>query len=49
MSKKSEIESKTEALLEPIAKANGVVGYRGTAAQNTGLLNLLKQGKLKKA
>ena len=34
---------------EKIAKANGVAGYKGTAAQNTGLLNLLKQGKLKKA
>lgn len=31
-----------------IAKANGISGYSGTAAQNTKLLNLLKQGKLKK-
>ena len=32
-----------------IAKANGVTNYSGTAAQNTGLLNLLKQGRLKKS
>lgn len=31
-----------------IAKANGVSNYSGTASQNTKLLNLLKQGKLKK-
>ena len=29
-----------------IAEANGVEGYMGTAAQNTKLLSLLKQGKL---
>ena len=29
-----------------IAKANGITNYSGTAAQNTQLLNLLKQGKL---
>lgn len=29
-----------------IAKANGISGYIGTAAQNTKMLNLLKQGKL---
>lgn len=29
-----------------IAKANGITGYSGTAAQNTKMLNLLKQGKL---
>lgn len=29
-----------------IAKANGITAYLGTAAQNTKLLNLLKQGKL---
>jgi hypothetical protein len=29
-----------------IAKANGIKAYIGTAAQNTKLLNLLKQGKL---
>lgn len=29
-----------------IAKANGIVGYVGTASQNTKMLNLLKQGKL---
>ncbi len=32
-----------------IAKANGITLYIGTAAQNTKLLNLLKQGKLIKA
>lgn len=32
-----------------IAKANGISNYLGTASQNTKLLNLLKQGKLKKA
>lgn len=32
-----------------IAKANGISNYRGTAGQNTKMLNLLKQGKLKKA
>ena len=31
-----------------IAAANGISNYTGTAAQNTKLLNLLKQGKLKK-
>ena len=31
-----------------IAKANGIEGYKGTAPQNTKLLSLLKQGKLKK-
>lgn len=31
-----------------IAKANGIKVYIGTAKQNTQLLNLLKQGKLKK-
>lgn len=31
-----------------IAKANGISNYSGTAAQNTKMLNLLKQGKLKK-
>lgn len=29
-----------------IAKENGINGYRGTASQNSQLLNLLKQGKL---
>ena len=29
-----------------IAAANSFIGYRGTAAQNTQMLNLLKQGKL---
>ena len=31
-----------------IAKANGITGYTGTAEQNTKLLALLKQGKLRK-
>ena len=34
---------------EKIAKANGINGYKGTSSQNTQMLNLLKQGKLKKA
>lgn len=29
-----------------VAKANGIVGYVGSAAQNTKMLNLLKAGKL---
>lgn len=33
---------------EKIAKANGISGYRGTSAQNTKMLNLLKKGTLKK-
>ena len=32
-----------------IAKANGISNYTGTASQNTKLLSLAKQGKLKKA
>lgn len=32
-----------------IAKANGISNYEGTASQNTKLLSLAKQGKLKKA
>ena len=32
-----------------IAAANNISGYKGTAAQNTTMLNLLKQGRLKKA
>lgn len=32
-----------------LAKANGINNYTGTAEQNTQLLNLLKQGKLKSA
>ncbi|MBR1524365.1 MAG: hypothetical protein IJ641_07910 [Lachnospiraceae bacterium] len=32
-----------------IAAANSITGYKGTAAQNTSMLNLLKQGRLKKA
>lgn len=31
-----------------IAAKNGITGYRGTAVQNTKMLNLLKQGKLRK-
>ncbi len=31
-----------------IAKANGITGYKGTAAQNTKLLELLKKGMLRK-
>ena len=33
---------------ENIAKKNGISNYSGSASQNTQLLNLLKQGKLKK-
>lgn len=32
-----------------IAAANSITGYKGTATQNTTMLNLLKQGRLKKA
>lgn len=32
-----------------IAVANSISGYKGTAVQNTTMLNLLKQGRLKKA
>ncbi len=32
-----------------IAAANGIAGYRGTAAQNTQMYNLLVAGRLKKA
>lgn len=32
-----------------IAAANGITGYKGTAYQNTTMLNLLKQGRLKRA
>ena len=38
--------SSTFANRTKIAKANGIKDYSGTAAQNTKLLNLLKQGKL---
>ncbi|MBP5380094.1 MAG: glucosaminidase domain-containing protein [Ruminococcus sp.] len=34
------------AYRKKIAEANGITNYSGTAAQNTKLLNLLKQGKL---
>ena len=33
---------------EKIAAKNGITGYKGTPAQNTRMLNLLKQGKLLK-
>lgn len=36
----------TFAYRSRIAKANGISGYLGTAAQNTKMLTLLKQGKL---
>jgi hypothetical protein len=32
----------------PIAEANGITGYKGTASQNSSLVKLAKQGKLKK-
>lgn len=34
---------------KPVASKNGISGYTGTAAQNTKLITLAKQGKLKKA
>ena len=34
---------------KPIAKANGITTYAGTATQNNKLVSLAKQGKLKKA
>ena len=37
------------ATRKKIAAANGIKNYTGTAAQNTKMLNLLKQGKLIKA
>lgn len=37
------------AYRKQIAAANGITGYRGSAAQNSEMLNLLKQGKLIKA
>jgi len=33
----------------PVAKANGIVGYTGSEAQNRKLISLAKSGKLKKA
>ena len=33
---------------KPVASANGISNYTGTAEQNTKLINLAKQGKLKK-
>lgn len=38
----------TWTLATQIAAANGISGYTGTAAQNTKLLNLLKQGTLRR-
>ncbi len=38
----------SKAFRTKIAKANGIQNYSYTAAQNTKMLNLLKQGKLKK-
>ena len=38
----------TIGTLAQIASKNGISGYKGTAAQNMQILNLLKQGKLKK-
>lgn len=34
---------------KPVALANGISNYKGTATQNTKLISLAKQGKLKKA
>lgn len=39
----------TYAFRKKIAVANGISGYRGSAAQNTQMYNLLKAGLLKKA
>lgn len=36
----------TRAYRSKIAEANGIVGYMGSAAQNTKMVNLLKAGKL---
>lgn len=35
-----------DAYRSKIAAVNNITGYRGTPAQNTQMLNLLKQGKL---
>ena len=40
--------NKTYAYRAQIAAKNGIIGYRGTAEQNTKMLNLLKEGKLLK-
>lgn len=34
---------------KPIAVANGITNYTGSAVQNINLINLARQGKLKKA
>lgn len=39
-------EKSSYSYRKTIAKANGITGYYGTAAQNTKMLNLLKSGKL---
>lgn len=39
----------TYSFRKKIAKANGISGYVGSAAQNTQMYNLLKAGLLKKA
>ena len=39
-------EKSSYSYRKTIAKANGITGYYGTAAQNTKMLNLLKAGKL---
>jgi hypothetical protein len=36
----------TKSYRKNIAAANGIKNYTGTAAENTKLLNLLKNGKL---
>lgn len=38
----------SKAHREMIASANGIKNYSGSATQNTQMLNLLKQGKLRK-
>lgn len=38
----------TASVRKPIAKANGIVDYKGTATQNMKLVNLAKKGKLVK-
>ena len=39
-------ENSSYAYRSKIAKVNGIAGYRGTATQNTDMLNRLKQGTL---
>lgn len=40
------VKNTSKAFRTKIAKANGITNYKGTDAQNTTMLNLLKQGKL---